>query len=127
MVERSHELTYKVNPTMQLGLSYHVIDNGFVHYSVYEVGEKQEIPVGMMEIRVPEWTYVKATHHRGENIQKTYHDLHKWLVENKYTPFREAGVMYYDPSMPIKHERYPVDRDPNDPHFEIYIPIENKG
>lgn len=30
------------------------------------------------------------------------------------------------PYKPIKHEHYPVDRDPNDPHFDIYIPIVKK-
>jgi predicted transcriptional regulator YdeE len=96
------------------------------YITLYEVSEEQDIPDGMIEIRVPELTYVKTTHHRGNNIQKTYTDLHKWLFESDYTAFREAGVDYYDPYMPIKYEHYPVDRDSNDPHFEIYIPIIRK-
>lgn len=124
--ERSVELEYKVNPNVQLGLSYHVIEKGFVHYAVYEVSDEQEIPDGMIEIKVPELTYVKTTHNKGEDIQKTYTDLHKWLLDSDYAAFREAGVDYYDPYMPIKHEHYPVDRDPNDPHFDIYIPIVKK-
>ncbi|SHG55936.1 GyrI-like domain-containing protein [Ornithinibacillus halophilus] len=124
--ERADELAYKVNPNVQLGLSYHVIENGFVHYAVYEVSDQQEIPDGMIEIEVPELTYVKATHNKGEDIQKTYTDLHKWLFASNYTVYKEPGVNYYDPYMPIKHERYPVERDQNDPHFEIYIPIVTK-
>ncbi len=124
--ERAKEIDYKVNPEVQLGLSYHVIEDGFVHYAVYEVSDKQEIPEGMIEIEVPELMYVKTTHNKGEDIQKTYTDLHKWLFDSEYIPFREEGVDYYDPYMPIKHEYYPVDRDPSDPHFDIYIPIVKK-
>ncbi|MEK5443422.1 MULTISPECIES: GyrI-like domain-containing protein [unclassified Fredinandcohnia] len=121
--ERVKEIDHKVNPNVQLGLSYHVIENGFVHYAMYEVSDKQELPKGMIEIEVPELTYVKTTHNKGEDIEQTYTDLHKWLFDSEYIPFREEGVDYYDPYMPIKHERYPVDRDPIDPHFDIYIPI----
>ncbi|MFF2793850.1 GyrI-like domain-containing protein [Lysinibacillus xylanilyticus] len=124
--DRADELENKVNPNVQLGLSYHLIENGFVHYAVYEVSEEQEIPKGMIEIWVPEWTYVKTTHNKGEDVQKTYTDLNQWLFDSDYTAFREAGVDYYDPYMPIKHEHYPVDRDSNDPHFNIYIPIVKK-
>ncbi|WP_059173481.1 GyrI-like domain-containing protein [Bacillus sp. FJAT-27445] len=124
--DRAIELEYKVNPSVQLGLSYHVVKNGFEHYAVYEVSEEQEIPDGMIEIRIPEWTYVKTTHNKGKDIQKTYTDLHQWLFKSDYTAFREAGVDYYDPYMPIKHEYCPVERDPNDPHFDIYIPIVKK-
>ena len=124
--ERADEIEYKVNPSVQLGLSYHVVENGFAHYAVYEVSDEQEIPEGMVEIKVPEWTYVKTVHNKGKDIQKTYTDLHQWLFDSDYTTFREVGVDYYDPYMPIKHEYYPVDRDPNDPHFDIYIPVVKK-
>ncbi|TKC19134.1 GyrI-like domain-containing protein [Robertmurraya kyonggiensis] len=124
--DRADELENRVNPNVQLGLSYHVIENGFEHYAVYEVSEEQEIPEGMIEIRVPEWTYVMTTHNKGEDIQKTYTDLHQWLFDSDYTAFREASVDYYDPYMPIKHEYYPSNQDPNDPHFDIYIPIVKK-
>ncbi|MFB4169360.1 GyrI-like domain-containing protein [Virgibacillus sp. JSM 102003] len=126
MEDRAGEVDGKVNPNVQLGLSYHVIENGFRHYAAYEVSEEQEIPDGMIEIKVPECTYVKTTHNKGEEISKTYTDLHKWLFNSDYTAYREADVDYYDPYMPIKHEHYPVDRDPNDPHFDIYIPIVKK-
>lgn len=126
MEERAIELDYRLNPHVQLGLSYHVIENSFVHYAAYEVSDQQEIPDGMIEIKVPELTYVRTTHHKGEDIQKTYTNLLEWLFDSDYTAFREVGVDYYDPNMPIKHERYPVDRDPSDPHFDIYIPIVRK-
>lgn len=124
--DRSDELENKVNPNVQLGLSYHVIENGFVHYAVYEMSEEQEVPDGMIELWVPEWTYVKTTHNKGEDVQKTYTDLHQWLFDSEYTAYREAGVDYYDSYMPIKHEHYPVERVPNDSNFDIYIPIVKK-
>ena len=126
MEKRANELDDKLNPHVQLGLSYHVIEGGFAHYAVYEVSDSQEIPDGMIEIKVPQLTYVKTTHHKGEDIQKTYTDLHEWLFDSDYTAFREAGVDYYDPYMPIKHEYYPTNQDPNEPHFDIYIPIIKK-
>ena len=90
-----------MNPDVQLGLSYRVIEDGFVHYAM-------------------------TAHNKGEDVQKTYTDLHQWLFDSDYTALREAGVDYYDPYMPIKHEYYPVDQDPDDPHFDIYIPIVEK-
>lgn len=92
--DRANELENKVHPDVQLGLSYHVIENGFTHYAVYKVSDEQETLEGMIEIRVPEWTYVKTTHRKGENVQKTYADLHQWLFDGKYTALREAGVDY---------------------------------
>lgn len=124
--DRGDELEHRVNPDVQLGLSYHVIEDGFAHYSVYEVSEEQEIPEGMVEIRIPEWTYVMTSHNKGEDVQQTYTDLHQWLADSDYTAFREAGVNYSDSYMPIKHEYYPADQDPDDPHFEIYIPVVKK-
>ncbi|MGP4108472.1 GyrI-like domain-containing protein [Virgibacillus sp. L01] len=126
MEDQAGELDAKVNPNVQLGLSYHVIENGFAHYAAYEVSEEQELPDGMIEIKVPECTYVKTEHNKGEDISKTYTSLHKWLFNSDYTAYREADVDYYNPYMPIKHEYYPVDRDPNDPHFDIYVPIVKK-
>ncbi|WP_053218612.1 GyrI-like domain-containing protein [Virgibacillus senegalensis] len=123
MGERAGELEEKVNPLVQLGLSYHVIENGFIHYAVYEVSKDQEIPGGMVEIKIPEMTYVKTSHHKGEDVSETYSDLHRWLFQSDYNALRENDMIYYDPYMPIKHEHYPVDSDPEDPHFDIYIPI----
>ena len=122
MEERASELEYKLNPSFQLGLSYHVIEDGFAHYAVYQVSEQQEIPNGMIEIYIPQWTYVKTEHHKGQNIGNTYNELQRWLDLNGYIPLREANTVYFDP-MPIKHEYYPAEYDKNDPHFDIYIPV----
>jgi len=123
MEERADELEYKLNLNIQLGLSYHVVEDGFAHYAVFQVTEEQQIPDGMIEINVPQWTYVKTHHHQGQDIGSTYSELQRWLNDNGYVALREAGEVYFDP-MPIKHEYYPLDRDPQNPHFDIYIPVE---
>jgi predicted transcriptional regulator YdeE len=122
MNERVGELDCAVNPDTQLGLSYHLRPDGFVHYSVYEVSEKQQIPSGMIEINVPEMTYLITHHKKGQNIGQTYENIAQWIKENDYEPFVDRGVEYYD-ELPVKHERYPDNRDLNDPHFDILIPI----
>ncbi|QFT87923.1 Bacterial transcription activator, effector binding domain [Bacillus sp. THAF10] len=125
MNERVVELEQAVDSAMQLGLSYHTRQDGFTHYSVYEVTEEQAIPDGMVELRVPEMTYLVVSHLKGENIGNTYQSISQWLAESEYKPFVESGRTYHDP-LPIKHERYPHNRDLEDPHFEIWIPVEKK-
>ncbi|WP_096186912.1 GyrI-like domain-containing protein [Evansella halocellulosilytica] len=120
--ERVSELEYAVDPNIQLGLSYHLRPDGFVHYSVYEVTEDQEIPKGMIEMRVPEMTYVVTQHEKGESIGQTYDNISLWLADSDYNAYTEPGETYFD-HLPIKHERYPIDRDQKDPHFEILIPV----
>lgn len=120
--ERVGELEHAVDPAAQLGLSYHTRRDGFVHYSVYEVSEEQGIPEGMIEIRVPELTYLVVQHHKGEDIGQTYYTISTCIAENNYQLYKEPGVDYYD-SLPLKFEKYPADRDLQDPHFEIMIPI----
>ncbi|MGR3764304.1 GyrI-like domain-containing protein [Rossellomorea sp. NS-SX7] len=126
MNARAGELEHAVNTDIQLGLSYHLRPDGFVHYSVYEVGAKQQIPDGMREIVVKPMTYFRIHHHKGGDIGHTYAKIYQWMKENgEYTPLFESEAVYYD-DLPIKHERYPDDRDLNDPHFDIYIPIKKK-
>ncbi|MDL4842978.1 GyrI-like domain-containing protein [Aquibacillus rhizosphaerae] len=122
MKTRVNELTYAINPDVQLGLSYHLIPNGFVHYSVYEVSEQQTIPVGMIEINVPTMTYLLTKHEKGQNVGQTYKYIFQWLQENDVRPYHDNGEEYFD-DLPIKHERYPIDLTTNDPHFDILIPI----
>jgi predicted transcriptional regulator YdeE len=122
MGERVGELQHAINPNIQLGLSYHLRPDGFVHYSVYEVNEEQEIPEGMIEIKVPEMTYLRTQHKKGENIGQTYQNISEWINESDYKAFKEPYIKYYD-ELPIKHEKYSHDRDLNDPHFDILIPI----
>jgi predicted transcriptional regulator YdeE len=122
MSNRVGELAYVVESEVQLGLSYHLRPDGFVHYSVFRVQEQQEVPDGMVDIRVAEMTYLKVSHEKGQDIGHTYTKIYQWFKQNDYIPFMESGVDYYD-DLPIKHERYPVNRDLNDPHFEILIPV----
>lgn len=122
MSERVGELAYAVDPAVQLGLSYHLRPDGFVHYSVFRVREQQQVPVGMVDIHVPELTYLKVLHEKGQDIGQTYTKIKEWFKKNQLFPFKESHVEYYD-DLPIKHEWYPVDRDLNDPHFEILIPV----
>lgn len=122
MSNRVEELEYVLNPDLQLGLSYHLRPDGFVHYSVYEVTEEQQVPEGMIEIYVPEMTYLVTSHPKGENIGETYSKISSWMQDGEYEPFVETDITYYD-SLPIKHERYPANRDLEDPHFDILIPI----
>ncbi|TYS70448.1 transcriptional regulator [Sutcliffiella horikoshii] len=126
MSNRVSELSYVKNPETQLGLSYHLRSDGFIHYSVFEVDKKQELLLGMVEIIVPEMTYLKVEHPKGKDIGVTYTEIYQWFKECDYQPFKEKGIDYYD-DLPIKHEKYPVDRDLEDPHFEILIPIELKS
>ncbi|XXM71092.1 GyrI-like domain-containing protein [Lysinibacillus sphaericus] len=126
MSKRVSELEHAVNPQEQLGLSYHLRPDGFVHYSVYKVSLEQEIPEGMVEIKVSPMTYFCIHHPKGRDIGHTYSEIYQWLKENgEYAPWVEEGMKYYD-DLPIKHERYPNDRDLNDPHFDILIPLEKK-
>lgn len=120
---RVDELPKAVKPDVLLGLSYHLVPDGFVHYSVFEVESDQAIPDGMVEIVVPEMTYL-FTRHQGGSIDKTYDEIAQWLTENGYSPIKEPGVTYYDPRLPIKHERYSLLSDSSDPHFDILIPVE---
>ncbi len=125
MSSRVGELEYAINPKVQLGLSYHLRPDGFVHYSVYEVSEEQQLPEGMVEINVPKRTYLMIHHEKDQDIGQTYDKIFQWLKESDYEPFRESNVEYYD-RLPIKHERYPNDRDVNNPHFDILIPISKR-
>lgn len=125
MSRRVKELEGITQPVVQLGLSYHVRPDGFLHYSVYEVDSEQEVPEEMVEINIPAMTYFKTHHKKGEEIGRTYHRIYQWLKESQYKPYRDPNVAYFD-DLPIKHERYPHDRDLKDPHFDILIPIERK-
>lgn len=123
MQTRADELEEKLEPNVLLGLSYHVIADGFAHYSMFKVSDRQKIPEGMLELEVPEWTYVKTTHPSGEDPTQTYIKLLRWLTENNYTPLKELGVEYYGEMLPIKHEYYPLDQKNSFDRYDIYIPI----
>jgi len=123
MAGRVGELTHAVEPDVQLGLSYHDRPDGFTHFSVYEVTGEQVVPDGMTDIRVPALTYVAATHERGADVGATYESIAAWIESAGYTVHREPGVTYSEDAVPIKHERYPRERDPADRHFDILVPV----
>lgn len=116
-INRLNEFDYVVNPETRLGLSYHLRSDGFTHYSVFKVTDEQPLLDGMVEINVPEMTYL-ITEHTGDNIESTYHNILKWIEESEYTPYKEQGVEYFD-DLPIKHESF-IEGSTN---FEIRIPI----
>lgn len=126
MSNRVGELDYAINPNVQLGLSYHLRHDGFVHYSVYEVSEEQQLPEDMVQINIPEMTYLMVHHEKDQDIGQTYDMIFQWLTESEYELYQEPDVEYYD-RLPIKHERYPVDRDVDHPHFDILIPITKRA
>jgi predicted transcriptional regulator YdeE len=126
MSTHAGELEHVINSDVQLGLSYHLRPDGFVHYSVYEVSPNQRIPEGMVEILVPPMTYFRIHHPKGKDIGHTYAYIYQWMKENgEYAPYVEYDAEFYD-DLPIKHEQYPHDRDLNDPHFDILIPVMKK-
>ncbi|WP_408008774.1 GyrI-like domain-containing protein [Pseudalkalibacillus sp. A8] len=70
MHERLNEIAYVENPDVLLGLSYHATPggSGFTHYSVVKVLQVEEVPTDMVKISVPELTYAKCEHHKGQSI-----------------------------------------------------------
>lgn len=125
MRKRVGELEMAIDPKQQLGLAYHTRPDGFTHYSVYEVNQDQNVPIGMIEIHIPELTYLVKQHEKGQDIGHSYSTIAQWLSESNYKPFIDKDVTYFD-ELPIKHEVYPADRNLQNPHFEIRIPIVKK-
>lgn len=122
MHKRSTELKDIIDSQKKLGLSYHTRPDGFVHYSGFQVKENTEIPLGMIDIYIPELTYLITLHQAGDDIGKTYMKIYHWLKDCAYIPYTEPNIEYYD-DLPIKHEVYPVHQDLDQPHFNIMIPI----
>jgi predicted transcriptional regulator YdeE len=123
MKERLNEIDNRVNPDILLGLSYHNIPGGFTHYSMVEVSEIGQSPVGMATITVPAMTYVRCEHKKGRDIGQTYMDIASWINSSGHQIYEDTSVTYYDP-MPIKHEEYPIDSVlDEEPEFFIMIPI----
>ncbi|RDY69089.1 transcriptional regulator [Halobacillus trueperi] len=110
-----------VDPDYQWGLSFHTIENGFVHFSGFEV-ENEKSHAEYEEMNVPHHTYMNVHHPKGREIGETYASIYQWFQDGNAKPYLESDTEYYD-GLPLKFEKYPVDRDFDDPHFEIYIPI----
>ncbi|WLR46457.1 effector binding domain-containing protein [Halobacillus litoralis] len=121
-VETEKEEINPVDPDYQWGLSVHTIENGFVHFSGFEV-EDSKSRASYEEMNVPHHTYMTVHHPRGREIGETYASIYQWFRDGNAKPYLEPETNYYD-GLPLKFEKYPVDRDFDEPHFDIYIPIQ---
>ncbi|WP_341538285.1 GyrI-like domain-containing protein [Paenibacillus pinisoli] len=116
MKSRMNEIKQVVNPHILLGLSYHVTEDGFTHYSAVEVEQMEDIPDGMASITPPTLTYAKCEHRRGQNIEASYNNIYAWIQDRGYSLYK-GDITHY--------EEYPMNQDPQseDPEFVIMIPI----
>lgn len=116
MHERRQEIQHVSDPDTLLGLSYHVTEEGFTHYSVLPVSAVHEIPEGMVSISVPALSYARLEHRKGQNIDRSYERIFAWIEEQGYK--KAPGDLTHC-------EEYPIDQDPysEDPEFNILIPI----
>lgn len=120
---RVHELPYAINKEIRWGLSYHLRPDGFTYYSVYEVTDQQQLPDNMVEVNIPKMTYL-TTKYEGGSIEEIYIKMKNWVDESQeeYKLFTEVDVTYYD-ELPIKFEKHTQYSDPNQLHFEVFIPL----
>ncbi|MNR10857.1 Bacterial transcription activator, effector binding domain [compost metagenome] len=116
MHDRLHEIQHVSDPNTLLGLSYHVTESGFIHYSALQVSAVHEIPEGMVSISVPALSYARLEHRKGQNIDKSYEQIFAWIEEQGYK--KAPGDLTHC-------EEYPIEQDPytGDPEFNILIPI----
>lgn len=121
-VEGEKDFLEPIKPKEQWGLSFHLIEEGFVHYSGFEVEDESKVGE-YQEITIPSHTYVSVHHPKGRDVGETYQDIYQWFRDWKYEPYLEQDTKYFD-GLPLKFEKYPVDRDWEDPHFDIYIPLQ---
>ncbi|CAI6063317.1 GyrI-like domain-containing protein [Cohnella sp. JJ-181] len=113
---RLSEIPKLTQPETLLGLSSHVVREGFLHYAAVEVPEGAVVPGDMVRIRVPALTCAKFEHKKGQSIGLSYSNLYAWIEKQGY---RAAEGEF-------KHiELYPMAQDAHDPHpeFTILIPI----
>ncbi|WP_458124551.1 GyrI-like domain-containing protein [Paenibacillus sp. Z3-2] len=118
---RLHEITDLLHPDELLGLSYHMTNEGFVHYVAVQVGERgaQLIPKGMVNIHVPAHDYAACSHVKGQPVESSYNRIYAW-IEDQGHKVSEGPLTHY--------EVYPMNQDPYDPEpeFTIFIPVEPK-
>ena len=114
--KRLGEIPKRVNPDTLLGLSSHVVKDGFLHYTAVEVPEGAVVPGDMVRIQVPSLTCAKYEHKKGESIGLSYSNLYAWIEKQGY---RAAGGEF------THIELYPMSQDAHDPApaFTILIPI----
>lgn len=103
-------------PDVLLGLSSHVVKEGFLHYAAVEVPEGAAVPGDMIRIQVPALTCAKYEHKKGQSIGLSYSNMYAWIEKQGY---KAAGGEF------THIELYPMAQDSRDPNpaFTILIPI----
>lgn len=116
--KRFREIPHIIDPERFFGLSYHARPDsaGFTHYAVVEVSEAAEIPDGMTEIQVPDCTYAKCEHRKGQSIDRSYSGIYAWMEQQGLSG--SGGDLTH-------FEVYPMAGDPydNNLEFTIMIPV----
>ncbi|MFD2330747.1 GyrI-like domain-containing protein [Cohnella sp. GCM10020058] len=113
---RLGEIPKLTQPDTLLGLSSHVVKEGFLHYAAVEVPEEAAVPGDMVRLEVPALTCAKFEHKKGQSIGLSYSHVYAWIEKQGYQ----------SASGDFKHiELYPMDQDSHDPNpaFTILIPI----
>lgn len=113
---RLGEIARLSRPETLLGLSSHVLKEGFMHYAAVEVPPGSVVPVDMVRIEVPSLTCAKYEHRKGQSIGLSYSSLYAWIEEQGYRP--ALGEFTHIELYPMEQDVY----DP-DPAFTILIPI----
>lgn len=113
---RLSEIPKLTQPDTLLGLSSHVLKEGFLHYAAVEVPEEAAVPGDMVRIRVPALTCAKFEHKKGQSIGLSYSHVYAWIEKQGY---QAAGGEF------THIELYPMNQDTHDPNpeFTILIPI----
>ena len=118
MNRRMNEVDHVIQSENLIGLSYNAQSGNerFTHYSVVEVLKISNIPEGMVAISIPETTFVRTKHQKGQDIQASYQKIYQWIAEKGYVALTE-GLTHL--------EIYPAHQDSysDDLQFTIMIPI----
>lgn len=125
MKNRINEFQFMLDASTQLGLSYHLHPNGYVHYAAFKVDARQPLLKGMVELHIPAFTYVKTRHRFKQEISKTYQALEEYLSQSPYSPYTDKQTAYFN-SLPIKHESYSIENEHEVEAFDIWIPVKKK-
>ncbi len=107
-----------VNPAQHIGISQHIVSDGFIYFIGLEVKPQSVIPEDFETFVVPKGLVLYVKHITLEKISEAYDALHKWLEDSEYTVYKASGVTYYDP-LPIKYEHY----NKANGTLEIRIPV----
>ncbi len=117
--DRLNEIQFVENPDVLLGLSYHATQSGssFTYYSVVKASQVEDVPSGMIKISVPELTYAKCEHAKGQSIEQSFNNIYDWIKAEGYKENHVGDLTHF--------EKYPMAQNPYDqnPEFTIMIPI----